>query len=130
VINLLCDRSLLGGYVDQTHHIDKTIIKKAEKSLLGKETVSTFSQTFALLKFFTPKHLFLLFVFLLFAGMLLLNQSHHSSFEIAKNFIGKKIHGMNFQTSKTKQEAVLTILSGREKVQHFPKEPLETQDGQ
>ena len=40
LINLLCDRSLLGGFVDQTYHIDKGIVKKAKKSLLGEETTS------------------------------------------------------------------------------------------
>ena len=37
LINLLCDRALLGGFVEQTYHIDKGIIKKAKNSLLGEE---------------------------------------------------------------------------------------------
>ncbi len=128
LINLLCDRSLLGGYVDQTHHIDKGIIKKAEKSLLGKETTSTSSQTFALLKFFTPKHIFLFFVFFLLAGMILSNQGHFSSLQPAKHFIGEKIHGINLQIYGTKKQAVLTI--PLDKGQNFKKEYLGDQEGQ
>jgi general secretion pathway protein A len=43
LINLLCDRALLGGFVEQTHHIEKEIIKKAKDSLLGEETPKTLS---------------------------------------------------------------------------------------
>src|SRR4030043_2257007 len=39
LINLLCDRALLGGFVEQTYHIDKEIIKKAKDSLLGEEEI-------------------------------------------------------------------------------------------
>jgi general secretion pathway protein A len=37
LINLLCDRALLAGFVDQSCHIEEDIIQKAKKSLLGKE---------------------------------------------------------------------------------------------
>ena len=40
LINLLCDRALLGGFVEETNHIDKEIIQKAQKSLLGEEAES------------------------------------------------------------------------------------------
>jgi len=54
LVNLLCDRSLLGGFVDQTHHIDKNIVKKAKKSLLGEDAGSVPSRLYALLRFFLP----------------------------------------------------------------------------
>jgi general secretion pathway protein A len=76
LINLLCDRALLGGFVDQTYHIDKRIVKKAKKSLLGKESVSALSRAFALLSFFTPVRIFLLIILFLVAGMTLASQSH------------------------------------------------------
>jgi general secretion pathway protein A len=37
LINLLCDRALLAGFVDQTCQIDQVIIHQAKKSLLGLE---------------------------------------------------------------------------------------------
>jgi len=37
MINLLCDRALLAGFVDQTYHIDKEIVHKARGSALGRE---------------------------------------------------------------------------------------------
>jgi general secretion pathway protein A len=37
LINLLCDRALLAGFMEQTHQIDRGIIGQAAKSLQGKE---------------------------------------------------------------------------------------------
>ncbi len=37
LINLLCDRALLAAFVAQTNHIDRAIVQKGERSLLGKE---------------------------------------------------------------------------------------------
>jgi general secretion pathway protein A len=37
LINLVCDRALLAGFVDQAYHIEEEIIQKAKKSLLGME---------------------------------------------------------------------------------------------
>jgi general secretion pathway protein A len=39
LINLLCDRALLAGFVDQTYHIDKGIVHKARENVLGREDV-------------------------------------------------------------------------------------------
>ncbi len=128
LINLLCDRSLLGGYIDQTHHIDKGIIKKAKKSLLGEETTSTSSQILALLRLFTPKHIFLFLVFFLVAGMILSNQGHFSSLQVANKFIGEKIRHINLQIYEIRKQAILTI--PLEKEQDFQKEDLGDQEGQ
>lgn len=54
LINLLCDRALLGGFVAQTYHINKEIVKKARKSLLGEEGNSTLYRLSALLRRFIP----------------------------------------------------------------------------
>lgn len=40
LINLLCDRALIGGFVEQTYHIDKQIIEKAKRSLAGDDVKS------------------------------------------------------------------------------------------
>jgi general secretion pathway protein A len=37
LINLLCDRALLAGFMEQTHRIDRGIIAQAAQSLKGKE---------------------------------------------------------------------------------------------
>jgi len=37
LINLLCDRALLAGFVEQTYHIPEEIIQKAKNSLLGMD---------------------------------------------------------------------------------------------
>ena len=37
LINLLCDRALLAGFVEQTYHIKEEIIHKAKNSLLGTD---------------------------------------------------------------------------------------------
>ena len=37
LINLLCDRALLAGFMEQTHKIDRGIIVRAAQSLRGKE---------------------------------------------------------------------------------------------
>jgi general secretion pathway protein A len=54
LINLLSDRALLGGFVAQTYHINKEIVEKARKSLLGEEGKSTPSCLSALLRRFIP----------------------------------------------------------------------------
>jgi len=41
LINLCCDRALMGGFVEQTCYIDRQIIKKAKKSLAGEDVNST-----------------------------------------------------------------------------------------
>lgn len=38
LINLLCDRALLAAFVSQTNHIDRKIVQRGERSLLGRET--------------------------------------------------------------------------------------------
>lgn len=43
LINLLCDRTLLAAFVSQTHHIDRALVHKGEKSLLGKDTPKGFA---------------------------------------------------------------------------------------
>lgn len=44
LINVLCDRALLGAYVDGTSQVDCSILKKAAQEVLGKFTPRGFSQ--------------------------------------------------------------------------------------
>ncbi len=92
LINLLCDRALLGGLVEQTFHIDKGIVKKAKNSLLGEEETSKPFYSYALPKSFIPLRfaLWTLSIFLL-AGMILMNRGYFSSVQNAKNFFGERI---------------------------------------
>ena len=82
VINLLCDRALLAGFVGQTHHIDRKIVRKAKGSLLGEETGRPFSNFGTWMRRSIPVHFSLIAIFLsLIAGTtlsVLLNQSVRS----------------------------------------------------
>lgn len=84
LINLLCDRSLLGGFVDQTFHIDKRIVKKAKKSLLGEEPAGIPSRALGLLGFVTPLRIFLVIALFLVASMTLSSQSQFHPAHIQK----------------------------------------------
>jgi hypothetical protein len=98
LINLLCDRALLGGFTEQTHYIDKDIVKMAKDSLLGEEKSSKPFYSFTLPKSFTSLRIpFLtIFVFLL-AGMILLSRGHFSSLQNAKTFIRGRIQYIFYQ---------------------------------
>ena len=123
LINLLCDRALLGGFVHQTCHIDKGIIKDAKKSLLGEEGDRAPYHSW-ILKPFTSFRIALLIIFLiLFAGMILSSQSHFSSFQKAKNFIGERIKDIYSQISGTNNQTISTIPSDKEWLQNSQKEP-------
>ncbi len=77
LINLLCDRALLGGFVYQTHHISKKIVKEAEKSLLGKEGRSYSSRRWAWLRFLTSLQVLLFTMSILLAIMTAaMNENH------------------------------------------------------
>ena len=118
LINLLCDRALLGGFVEQTYQIDKGIIKKAKDSLLGEEESPKPFLSFALPRSLTPLRIALLtiFVFLL-AGMILTNQAYFSSFQNTKNFIWGRIQDIYSQVSGTPSPSTSTIPLDKEPVQ-------------
>ena len=72
LINILCDRSLLAGFVEQTHHIDTRIIKMAKRSLSGKDVRSPYLNLSAFLNRTVPSTLaFTVILFLLFAAAIL-----------------------------------------------------------
>ena len=128
-INLLCDRALLGGFVHQTCHINKGIIKEAKKSLLGEEADRAPSHSW-LLKPLTALRIALLTIFLiLFAGIVLSSQIYFSSFQTAKNLIGERIQDIYLQISGTNNQTVLTIPLDKEQLQNSQKESSEVQEG-
>ena len=125
LINLLCDRALLGGFVEQAYHINKGIVKKAKRSLFGEEADVSPSRSSALPKRFTRLRIVLLMIFLfLCAGLILSNQSFSSPFQRAKGFIGGRIQDIYSQVSGPTGQSVSTIQMGKERLQHSQrKEP-------
>jgi general secretion pathway protein A len=128
LINLLCDRSLLGGFVDQTFHIDKGIIKRARKDLWGEESGpapnhrgSGPAQVHPITsqKRLTPLRFVLLgILLLLLVGMILTNQSYLSSFQVAKNIIWERIQNIYFQVSGSHEPSISTIPLNKKKPQN------------
>jgi len=105
LINLLCDRALLGGFVDQTYHIERGIVKKARKSLLGEEESAAPSHPLARMKRFTSLLTGLMMIF-----MTLLSQSHSSSFQTARTLATGSIPNTSSTTASAARESIFTIL--------------------
>jgi general secretion pathway protein A len=121
LINLLCDRALLGGLVEQTHHIEKGIIKKAKDSLLGVETRRP-SHSFSLTQRLTLLRFSLLttFIFLLTA-IAIINQNSFSPVQHAKNFVRERMQNIYLQVSSTMSPSVSALPLNKEGDQHSAK---------
>ena len=92
LINLICNRALLGGFVEETFHIDHGIIKKAKDSLLGKEEGPKPFYSFPFSRSLASLRMAVLAIFLfLLAGLILSNQNFMPSFQNAKHFLHKRI---------------------------------------
>jgi general secretion pathway protein A len=88
LINLLCDRALIGGFVEETFHIDKNIIERAEKEVGGEEWGAPALRPTILAKYFPPLRIFLLAILLfLLTGMILLNHDRSPSLQGTRLFI-------------------------------------------
>jgi len=73
LINLVCDRALLGGFVGETSQIDREITKKARKELEGEESIP--SAVFS--NYFPPLRIALLGILIfLLTVMILLHQGY------------------------------------------------------
>ncbi|MGA2469034.1 MAG: AAA family ATPase [Thermodesulfobacteriota bacterium] len=126
LINLLCDRALLGGFVEQTYHIDKGILKKAKDSLLGEEENPKPFYSFSLTKSLPSFRIVLssIFAFLL-ASMLLTNQGYFALFQNVKNSIGGRIQDIYSQISGTTPLSASTLPLDKERGQDSAKnEPV------
>ena len=98
LINLLCDRALLAGFIQQTYCLDKEIVKLAKDSLLGEEESSKPHYSFTLPRSLASLRIpFFTFLILLLAGMILANQGYFSSIQNAKDFIREKVQGIYAQ---------------------------------
>jgi len=118
LINLLCDRALLGGLVEQTRHIDRVIVKKAKDSLLGQEAQRPAHS------FFIPQRPTLLrfallttFIFLL-AAVAIIGQNYFSVVQNAKSSLLGKIQNIYLQVPGTDPPSVLALPLEKESPQN------------
>ena len=102
LINLLCDRTLLAGFVEQTYHIHKGIVKKAERSLSGREAGFTFARLWAFLSRSIPLPMALLIIFFSVGASILSSPQ-------AKDFIWAKVQGVYWQISGGPEQPALKI---------------------
>ena len=125
LINLLCDRALLGGFVEQTHHIGQGIIKKAKDSLLGEE-IPRPSRSFSLPQRLTLLRFALLttFIFLLTA-IAIINQDYFTPVQNAKNFIWGRIQDISLQVPGSISPSVSAFPLNKKPVQHSTKSEAE-----
>jgi hypothetical protein len=120
----------LGGFIEQTYHIDKGIIKKAKDSLLGEESRPAPFFSFASVKSFNPLRIAFLTIFIfLLSGMILMSQGYFSSVQNTKNFIWGRIQDIYFQISGTIPLSASTLPLDEERVQDSAKnEPATDSD--
>ena len=129
LINLLCDRALLSGFVEETSYIDKEIVKKAQKSLLGEETDSARprARLRTLPKLFNPSRIILLMIFvLLFTGLILSSQTDFFSSQTTKSFIRGRIQDIYVQIARPTASSFASIPSGKEWLQDSQKRESST----
>jgi len=98
LINLLCDRALLGGFTEQTYYIDKDIVKMAKDSLLGEEESSKSFYSFTLSKSLASFRFPFLSIFAFLAvAVILFGQGYVYSLQNAKSFIREKYQYIFFK---------------------------------
>lgn len=126
LINLLCDRSLLAGFIQQTYYFDKEIIKLAKDSLLGEEAVPKPFYSFALPRSLSSLRIPFLTIFLfLMAGMISTSQGHFPSHQDAKSAIGGRVQGIYSRISESIPPSIPALPLDKERFQNSAKEPLE-----
>jgi general secretion pathway protein A len=129
LINLLCDRALLGGFVEETNHIDKEIVQKAQKSLLGEEADSARprARLRTLPRLFTSLRFIILMIFgFLFTGFILSSRTDFSFFQTTKSFVRGRIQDIYVQISRPTASSFASIPSDKEWLQDSQKGELST----
>ena len=124
LVNLLCDRALLAGFMEQTHQIDRGIIGQAAKSLQGKEkghaTGSLVGWPVRLIRW----SLALIVIFFFFIVGVHLGNGPFFSWERAKHFLGVQMPRL---ASLPNGEPEKSAPSNPTKEQ--PKKPMEAREG-
>jgi general secretion pathway protein A len=106
LINLLCERILLAGFVEPTYHFHKRIIKKAEESLLAEKAKWVPSPLRGILRHFTSLRVASLMMFLLLIAILVLSSQYSlSSLQTTKNSIWEGIQILHSQILGTASPA-------------------------
>jgi general secretion pathway protein A len=130
LINLLCDRALLAGFIQQTYCLDKDIVKLAKDSLLGEEESSKPHYSFALPRSLASFRIpFFTFLILLLVGMILGSQGYFSPIQNAKDFIWGKVQGIYAQIPGSVPPSVSALPLDTERFQSPTKnEPRENSE--
>jgi len=114
LINLICDRVLLAGFINQTYHMRKKIVKKAQKSLLGEDAGVGSSHFISFSRHFSPLRITLFMIFfLLLAGVIPWSQKYFPFWQEEKNSILGKIEGIYWQISGAPHSPVSKIPSDK-----------------
>jgi len=122
LINLLCNRALLGGFVEQTYHIDRSIIKKAKVSLLGEEEAPKPFYSYTLPKKLIPLRIALWTISIFLSmSLIIMNQSDVSLLQNAKTFIWDRIPSVYSQIFGTPSPSASTLQLNKEQAQNFMK---------
>jgi general secretion pathway protein A len=120
LVNLLCDRALLGGFVEQNIHIDRGIIKKAKNSLLGEEEAPQPFYSYPLSKKLIPLRIALWTISIFLSmSLIIMNQGHLSLLQNAKNFIWNGIPNTYSQIFGAPSFSASTIQLNKQQVLHF-----------
>jgi general secretion pathway protein A len=126
LINLICDRALLGGFAEETYHIDKEIIQKAQKSLSGKEAEAASSRfrSRTLQRLFTPLWIFLFITFVFLSSDLVLTSQTAYSAQTTKYFVRGRIQNISVPFLGTLRLSIANNLSDKEWLQDFQRSEL------
>jgi general secretion pathway protein A len=102
LVNLLGDRILLAGFVEQTYHIHKDLVKKAERSLAGLEANSPLARLWAFLSRPIPLPMALLIILFSLSASIFLSPK-------TKEFLWAKVQSVYWQISGTQEQPALKI---------------------
>ena len=102
LINLLGERVLLAGFVEQTYHVHKGLVKKAERSLAGREANFSFAYLRVFLSRSIPLSIALLIIFFSLSASILSSPK-------TKDFLWAKVQSVYWQISGTREQPALKI---------------------
>jgi hypothetical protein len=113
LINLICDRALLGGFVDETYHIEKGVVLKAKKELTGEESSPSAFWGTSLLKQLTPLRVSLLILLiLLLGGMIMLNHDQSPSLKGARHLMQEQFEKIYMRIANISRPSIIPVPSG------------------
>lgn len=104
LINLICDRSLIAGFINESFFIDTELVKKAERELRGNESkADTKYQLTKVRKIFPFFRVFLLSLLIFFLMLMLILNFDQSLFsQMVRDFSQKKFEKIYYFISGNK----------------------------